>query len=143
MTLCGDEEHSNNCRDKSKTPGNQRKEYPVCGITNLVSGECGIVCYQYRSEAGSKYHGPDVLPSDRFEEIGSPPSDISHIIPNKICYDRGVSWIIFRNPGFNLSHEISGHIGCLGVNSTTELCEQRGEAGSETEPYNDKWCLTY
>ena len=69
-------------------------------------------------------HCTDDLCCGGLEDVCSTSCTVSDVVSDKVCDDCGVPGVILGDSSLDLSDEICTDICCLGVDSSSELCEQ-------------------
>ena len=110
-------------------------EHDHAAKREALGGEGVLVCCE---EPGGQDHGADILCGCGFEEVGTAAGAIADIVADEVCDDGGIAGIIFRNSCFDFADEICADIRCLGVDTATQLCEQRNEAGAKAITHDEQ-----
>ena len=87
----------------------------------------------HRVDRDTEDHGADVLGGHGLEEVGATAGAVADVVTDEVGDDGGVARVVFRDTGLDLTDEVRADVGSLGVDTTTELGEERDEAGAEAE----------
>ena len=68
-------------------------------------------------------HRSHEVVASRFEEVCTPPRAVSDVIADEIRDDSWIPRVIFRYSRLDLAHQVCAYVGCLGVDSPSELGE--------------------
>ncbi len=82
-------------------------------------------------------HGGHQVIGARLEEVSPSSCHIADVIPHQIGDYSRVARVILRYPGLDLAHQVSAHIGGLGVYPSPHLGEEGGETGPKAEAHQE------
>ena len=122
-----DSEDTDHARKETECTHDNREE-------NAVDTEDG-------EERDTKDHCTDVLGCSGLEEVSTTACTVADVVADKVCNGGRVPDIIFRNTGLDLANKICTDIGCLGVDTSSQLGKKGHERGTETEPDDDERCV--
>ncbi len=69
-----------------------------------------------------------------FKQIRRHARAIADIVADVIGNNRRISWVIFRDPGFDLADQIRADIGALGENAAAQTREDRNQRRAKAKP---------
>ncbi len=92
---------------------------------------------QGHRRSGTKGHGREDRAVVRLVEVGTHTGNITDIITDIVGDGRGVTRVVFRDTGFDLTNKVGTNIGGLGVDTTTDACEQRLRRCTHAEAQHD------
>src|SRR5690606_38312481 len=73
-------------------------------------------------------------PHKALQQVGSQSSHVTYVVANVIGDGRGVARVVFRDTRLHLTHQVSSHIRCLGVDSTAHPEEHSHDRAAQDIP---------
>ncbi len=113
-----DEERANDRADHAHRAKQQRVDHPA-----------DLVLEEQRAQQHRRDHRHGV----GLEEVRGHARAVADVVADVVSDHRGVAWIVFGNAGLYLAHQVSPHVGRLGVDATAKPGEHRHEAGAESQ----------
>ena len=77
--------------------------------------------------ADAQDHCADVLGSSRLKEVGAAAGAVANVVTDEVGDHACVAGVILWDPLLNFSNEVGANVSSLGVDTTTELGEERNE----------------
>src|SRR5690606_22595660 len=74
----------------------------------------------------------DEGPGVGLEEVGTHAGDVTHVVTDVVGDHRRVARIVLGDARLDLAHQVGAHVGCLGVDPTTDTGEQGDRGATET-----------
>src|SRR5690606_34613790 len=71
-------------------------------------------------------------PRAGLEEVGAHAGDVTHVVTDVVGDHRRVARIVLGDARLDLAHQVGAHVGCLGVDPTTDTGEQGDRGATET-----------
>ncbi len=68
-----------------------------------------------------------------FEEVSTHAGHVADVVTDVVGDDGGVPGIVFRNTGLHLAHQVSAHVGGLGVDAAAHTAEEGNGGGAQAE----------
>ena len=86
-----------------------------------------------RVDRHAQDHRPDVLRRGRLEEVRAATGAVADVVADQVRDHRRVPGIVLRDTRLDLADEVRAKVGGLGVDTATELREQRDERRAKAE----------
>ena len=79
----------------------------------------------------AQYHGCQYGCDVRAEQIGTHTCHVTDVITDVICDGRRIAGVVLRNACFDLSHQVRADVSRLGVDASSNTCEERNRFRSQ------------
>ena len=81
--------------------------------------------------ANAQDHRADVLGSSRLKEVGAAAGAVANVVAHEVGDHAGIARVILWDSLLNFTDEVGANISSLGVDTATELGEERNERSAE------------